>query len=118
MREVMTMVSKEQFAKLLTEGYEKRAFVVGHLKDFSFHLNEMEAYAFNRIVPKELMSKLLMDRQSKMLMDKILDYHSKISKDGPVAEVEATKVAEETFLTSKGLELLSSLQLALPVKTT
>lgn len=104
-----TMISKEEFAKTLTDGYEKRHFIVSHLKDFAFHLNEAEAFAFARLLPKELVKKLLSDRQMGVFMDKIQDHHSKISVGGPVAELEATKVAEEAFLAGKGAELLTQL---------
>lgn len=109
MRETMT--SKEEFTKILREGYENRVFIVGHLKDFTFHLSTQEAYVFSRLVPKELIEKLLSDRQMGPFMDKVLDYHKQISLKGPVAELEATKAAEETFLAGKGFELLSKLLL-------
>lgn len=104
-----TMVTREDFTKQLADGFERRIFIVGHITDYLVHLNEMEAFALSRLMPKVINDKVIGDRKAAAFVDKILDYHIKISANGPIEELKATKAAEETFLSVKGTEMLNAL---------
>lgn len=106
---MITMVTREDFAKQLADGYERRIFIVGHVTDYIAHLNEMEAFALSRLMPKAITDKVIVDRKAAAFVDKLLDYHIKISANGPIRELKATKEAEEMFLSVKGTEMLNAL---------
>jgi hypothetical protein len=98
MKTTVAPLSKEEFTTKIRQGYDRRQFILDDLKKASSSLSDMEAFALSRLVPKDILERLLADRMSGALCDKIVDYHLKIKATGLIDEVKCTKEAEETFL--------------------
>ena len=105
----LTKVTKEDFAQQLTQGFNSRKFIISDIRNVTERLNGYEAFAFSRLLPKEILEKLLQEKSIGPFVDKILDYHIVMAKGGPLVEVANTQKAEETFLATCAGELLAYL---------
>ena len=96
-------LTKDQVVKLLERNWNHRQYVVGSIKDFAFRLDTESAFAFSRMLPKEVMEKLA---ENTFFSDKIIDCYLQVKEGGPVEEVIKTTQLEEKFLSSRLAEML------------
>lgn len=108
-----TLMSREELVLLIERAYNRRMFVAADIKDYVTNLPEEKAFAVSRLLPKEVLNKLTTYRETgndaawnRLFADKIIDYHSSISKEGPLVEVAKAKLADEQFLVTHSRELL------------
>jgi len=109
-----TLLSREELVLLIERAYNRRMFVASDIKDYVTNLPEDKAFAVSRLLPKDILNKLTTYRETgndaawnRLFADKILDYHTSISKEGPLVEVAKAKLADEQFLVSHSTELLT-----------
>jgi hypothetical protein len=81
-------------------------FVAGDIKEYLLGLSEEKAFAASRLLPKDILERLLTFRDIGPFADKILDYHIQIAKEGPLVEATKAKLADEQFLVTHAVELL------------
>lgn len=108
-----TILSKEELVLLIERAHTRRMFVAADIKDYVTNLPEEKAFAVSRLLPKDILEKLTTYRETgndaawnRLFSDKILDFHAKISKEGPLVEVAKAKLADEQFLITHSVELL------------
>ena len=101
-----TLLSKEELVLLIQRAHNRRMFVAGDIKEYVLNLSEEKAFAISRILPKDILERLLAARDIGPFADKILDYHIQIAKEGPLVEVAKSKLADEQFLVTHSAELL------------
>lgn len=104
----MRPMSTEELTKLINQKYQQRAFIADDLKEYVSILIPEKAFALSRLLPKEILEKLLIMRGAEAFGNNIIEYYTKISVDGKLLEPIA-KQAEELFLISHSAELLKLL---------
>lgn len=103
------LLSKEEFVEKINQGYNRRMFILSEIKEAIADYAPYEAFALSRLLPKEILNRLLAERNIGTFTDKLLDFHVEMSKGGPLVELENTSIAEKTFLAIRGPELLNRL---------
>src|ERR1035437_7495626 len=100
------VLSREELVLLIQRAHNRRMFVAGDIKEYVLSLSEEKAFAASRLLPKDILERLLTFRDMGPFTDKILDYHIKISKEGPVVELAKATLADNQFLVTHSIELL------------
>ena len=111
-----TVLSREELVLIVDRSYNRRMFVASDIKDYVTNLPEEKAFAVSRLLPKEVLLKLLNYRETgvdapwnRLFADKILDYHAKISKEGLLVEAAKSKLADDQFSVTHSAELVEVL---------
>ena len=102
------LMSREELTSLIGEKYRRRNFVPSDIKDYVNSLPVEKAFALSRLLPKEILEKLLNMRGSDIFANNIIEYASKITSNSKLLEPLA-KQAEELFLVTHSSELVTML---------
>ena len=101
-------MSREELTSLIGEKYRRRNFVPSDIKDYVNSLPVEKAFALSRLLPKEILEKLLNMRGTDIFANNIIEYASKITSNSKLLEPLA-KQAEELFLVTHSSELVTML---------
>ena len=99
------LMSKDELTKLIDTKYQRRAFIAADIKDYVNGLLLDKAFALSRILPKEVLEKVLGLRGTEAFADNIIEYASLITIDGKLIEPLAAQV-EELFLVTHASEFV------------
>ena len=99
------LLPREEVVSLIQRAFNRRMFVASDIKEYVSSLSPEKAFAASRLLPKEVLEKLL-NHRDQTFADKIVDFHSEISKEGPLVEAVKTKLADEQFLVTHSVEFL------------
>lgn len=102
------LMSREELTSLIGEKYRRRNFVPSDIKDYVNSLPVEKAFALSRLLPKEILEKLLNMRGTDIFANNIIEYASKITSNSKLLEPLA-KQAEELFLVTHSSELVTML---------
>lgn len=105
---VLPKLLREELVQLLELKYQRRVYVADDLKIFANSLMPEKAFALSRLLPNEVLFKLLNARGADTFSNNIIEYATSISKEGKVQE-DAVKKAEDEFLVTHSIELVSML---------
>jgi len=101
-----TLLSREDIVLLLERARSRRMFSAEDLREFASNLPDDKAFALSRLLPKDIQEKLLSHRDQ-TFADKVLNFWSSISKEGALVEVTKAKVADDQFLVTHAIPLLT-----------
>jgi len=102
------LMSKEELTKLIDTKYQRRVFIADDIKEYVSSLPPEKAFALSRVLPKEVLVKLLNQRGAEAFGNNIIEYYNKISVDGKILEPIA-QAADELFLVTHTAELLKAI---------
>jgi hypothetical protein len=99
------LMSKEELTKLIDQKYQRRVFIVSDIKEYVTSIPSEKAFALSRLLPKEILEKLLSAYGAEAFGNNIIEYFNKISVEGKIPEA-VVKQVEEDFLVTHSNRLL------------
>ncbi len=98
-------MTKEELTQLIDQKYQRRTFIADDIKEYVASLPPEKAFALSRLLPKEVLAKLLGARGAEAFGNNVIEFYLLISKEGKLDEAMA-KTAEELFLVTHTTEII------------
>lgn len=98
-------MSRDELTKLIDLKYQRRTFIADDIKEFVSNLPPEKAFALSRLLPKEILEKVLNMRGAEAFGNNIIEYYNKFAVDGKLPD-DIVKTVEELFLVTHSAELV------------
>lgn len=102
------LMTKDELTQTIDLKYRRRTFIADDIKEYVTSLSPEKAFALSRLLPKEVLDKVLNMRGAEAFGDNVIEYSQLISVQGKLLETIAQQT-EELFLVTHSVEFIKQL---------